>query len=51
MSEKETQSNIRWLWLIAWVVAICMNLHSCRMAKIEQSLKALEAIHPAEETK
>lgn len=42
MSEKETQSDIRWLWLIAWVVAISLNLHSCRIDRLEQSLKALE---------
>lgn len=51
MSEDEAQSNINWLWIIVLVIAIGMNLHSCRMTKIEKSLKALEAAHPAEETK
>ena len=49
--EDEKQFHINWLWINVLVMAIGMNLHSCRMTKIEKSLKALETAHSAEETK
>lgn len=51
MNEKKLAIELNLLWIIACMVAIILSIDSCRIVRLEKSLKALEAARPIEETK